>query len=258
MLFLAAVSGKPLLPGHLERSADQVAKATHRPHDRSGDQAGVAGVELAVDPVADQCEAGYARRQLGTQSRVPPGVGPAWSSCSRTILAIGFHTDARLEVPQATPRTRPPSCTRHATMARPHSGSIQNRGKHRSQPHHAASRAQRGPVPTLEERQSDSGRENRLYRSPFPPNRTSGCPAHGSPVGGSPRCGLTGQNMGCLHAEQPLRGEERVGPALMRPAQSAPQVPEGRLNRATYQSTVPPELTSGKGMARLPSTSVLG
>ena len=66
----------------------------------------------------------------------------------------------------------------------------------------------------------DRGREDRLSRSPLPPNRAGGSPAHGSPVGGSPHHGLTDRDVGCLHAEQPLRGKESVRPAMMRVPQS--------------------------------------
>ena len=61
----------------------------------------------------------------------------------------------------------------------------------------------------------DRGRESELSALPLPPNRTGGFPASGSPVGGSPRCGLTGEGMGCGQAIEPLRRKERVGPALM-------------------------------------------
>ena len=55
----------------------------------------------------------------------------------------------------------------------------------------------------------DRGREDRLTsRSPLPPNRACGSPAHGSPVGGSPPRGLTGPRIGGLQGKQPMRDEE--------------------------------------------------
>src|SRR5947208_11266558 len=68
------------------------------------------------------------------------------------------------------------------------------------------------------------GREKRLVSFPLPPNRTGGSPASGSPVGGSPPRGLTQRRLGLCKREQPLRGKESIGPALMI-APSAPTAP---------------------------------
>jgi hypothetical protein len=59
----------------------------------------------------------------------------------------------------------------------------------------------------------DRGRNSRLPgHSPSEPY-VRGSPAYGSPVGGSPPSGLTGQSLGCGKEEQPLLGKEAVGPA---------------------------------------------
>ena len=60
-----------------------------------------------------------------------------------------------------------------------------------------------------------------MSRSPLPPNRACGSPAHGSPVGGSPQRGLTGRCVGCDKREQPTLGKEGIRPALMVPATTA-------------------------------------
>jgi hypothetical protein len=55
---------------------------------------------------------------------------------------------------------------------------------------------------------SDRGREDRLARSPLPPNRACGSPAHGSPVGGSPLNGLARPPSGEPHGKLPECSEE--------------------------------------------------
>ena len=54
----------------------------------------------------------------------------------------------------------------------------------------------------------DRGREDRLTRSPLPPNRACGSPAHGSPVGGSPLNGLARPPSVEPHGKLPESSEE--------------------------------------------------
>src|SRR5438034_10388378 len=69
------------------------------------------------------------------------------------------------------------------------------------------------------------GREKRLISFPLPPNRTGGFPASGSPVSGSPPRGLTQRRLGLCKREQPLRGKESIGPALMIAPTRGPATP---------------------------------
>src|SRR6266404_5331165 len=78
------------------------------------------------------------------------------------------------------------------------------------------------------------GRERRLASLPLPPNRTGSFPASGSPVDGSPRRGLTQLRLGLCKREQPLRGKESIGPALMI-APPAPSTPFLSFAQSTAQ-----------------------
>src|SRR5437870_12568754 len=90
------------------------------------------------------------------------------------------------------------------------------------------------------------GREKRLVSFPLPPNRTGGSPASGSPVGGSPPRGLTQRRLGLCKREQPLRGKESIGPALMI-APSAPTAPLLTLTQKAAQTHPEPGIQIRKG-----------
>src|SRR5437867_11095073 len=83
-------------------------------------------------------------------------------------------------------------------------------------------------------------------RSSLPPNRTGGFPASGSPVSGSPPRGLTQRRLGLCKREQPLRGKESIGPALMI-APSAPTAPLLTLTQKAAQTHPEPGIQIRKG-----------
>src|SRR5207249_8901442 len=83
-------------------------------------------------------------------------------------------------------------------------------------------------------------------RSSLPPNRTGSSPASGSPVGGSPPRGLTQRRLGLCKREQPLRGKESIGPALMI-APSAPTAPLLTLTQKAAQPHPEPGIQIRKG-----------
>src|SRR5881396_594991 len=90
------------------------------------------------------------------------------------------------------------------------------------------------------------GREKRLISFPLPPNRTGGFPASGSPVSGSPPRGLTQRRLGLCKREQPLRGKESIGPALMI-APPAPTTPFLAFTQKAAQTHPEPGIQIRKG-----------
>src|SRR5437870_8510867 len=83
-------------------------------------------------------------------------------------------------------------------------------------------------------------------RSSLPPNRTGGSPASGSPVSGSPPRGLTQLRLGLCKREQPLRGKESIGPALMI-APPAPTTPFLAFTQKAAQTHPDPGIQIRKG-----------
>src|SRR5437762_4267263 len=90
------------------------------------------------------------------------------------------------------------------------------------------------------------GRERRLASLPLPPNRTGSFPASGSPVDGSPRRGLTQLRLGLCKREQPLRGKESIGPALVI-APPAPTTPFLAFTQKAAQTHPDPGIQIRKG-----------